>query len=124
MIVIMTDAPLDARNLERLAKRAMLGLAKTGGIASNGSGDYVIAVSTAEQNRIPYSVNSLLTKNETLRNDVISPLFLATIEATEEAIINSLFAAKTTLGRDDHRIEALPVEQVLKIIEGYQRPKK
>ncbi|MGB5498802.1 MAG: P1 family peptidase [Maribacter sp.] len=124
MIVIMTDAPLDARNLERLAKRAMLGLAKTGGIASNGSGDYVIAVSTAEQNRIPYSVNSLLTKNETLRNDVISPLFLATIEATEEAIINSLFAAKTTLGRDDHPIEALPVEQVLKIIEAYQGHKK
>lgn len=124
MIVIMTDAPLDARNLERMAKRAMLGLAKTGGIASNGSGDYVIAVSTAEQNRIPYSDNSLLTKIETLRNDVISPLFLATIEATEEAIINSLFAAKTTLGRDDHRIEALPVEQVLKIIEAYQGPKK
>lgn len=124
MIVIMTDAPLDARNLERMAKRAMLGLAKTGGIASNGSGDYVIAVSTAEKNRIPYSDNSLLTKTETLRNDVISPLFLATIEATEEAIINSLFAAKTTLGRDGHRIEALPVEQVLKIIEVYQGPKK
>lgn len=124
MIVIMTDAPLDARNLERLAKRAMLGLAKTGGIASNGSGDYVIAVSTAEQNRILYMDNSLLTKTETLRNAVISPLFLATIEATEEAIINSLFAAKTTLGRDGHRIEALPVEQVLKIIEGYQGPKK
>ncbi len=124
MIVIMTDAPLDARNLERMAKRAMLGLAKTGGIASNGSGDYVIAVSTAEQNRIPYTANSLVRKTETLRNDVISPLFLATIEATEEAIINSLFAAKTTQGRDGHRIEAIPVEKVLKIIEAYQGPKK
>jgi len=124
MIVIMTDAPLDARNLERMAKRAMLGLAKTGGIASNGSGDYVIAVSTAEQNKIPYSTNSLVRKTEILRNDVISPLFLATIEATEEAIINSLFAAKTTQGRDGHRIEALPVEQVLKIIEAYQGHKK
>ena len=124
MIVIMTDAPLDARNLERMAKRAMLGLAKTGGIASNGSGDYVIAVSTAEQNRIPYTNNSLVAKTETLRNDVISPLFLATIEATEEAIINSLFAAKTTLGRDGHRIEALPKEQVLKIIEVYHGHKK
>ena len=124
MIVIMTDAPLDARNLERMAKRAMLGLAKTGGIASNGSGDYVIAVSTAEKNRISYTDNSLVRKTETLRNDVISPLFLATIEATEEAIINSLFAAETTLGRDGHRIEALPVEQVLKIIEAYQGHKK
>ena len=124
MIVIMTDAPLDARNLERMAKRAMLGLAKTGGIASNGSGDYVIAVSTAEKNRIPYSDNSLIRKTETLRNDVISPLLLATIEATEEAIINSLFAAKTTLGRNGHRIEALPVDLVLKIIEEYQGHKK
>lgn len=120
MMVIMTDAPLDARNLERMAKRAMLGLAKTGGIASNGSGDYVIAVSTAKQNRIPYTDNSLLKKTETLRNDVISPLFLATIEATEEAIINSLFAATATVGKDGHRIEALPMEEVLKIIEGYQ----
>ena len=124
MIVIMTDAPLDARNLERMAKRAMLGLAKTGGIASNGSGDYVIAVSTAEQNRIPYTNNSLVAKTETLRNDVISPLFLATIEATEEAIINSLFAGTTIIGKDGHRIEALPVEQVLKIIEVYQGHKK
>lgn len=124
MIVIMTNAPLDARNLERMAKRAMLGLAKTGGIASNGSGDYVIAVSTAEQNRIHYTANLIIRKTETLRNDAISPLFLATIEATEEAIINSLFAAKTTLGQDGHRIESLPIEKVLKIIEMYQGPKK
>ncbi len=124
MMVIMTDAPLDARNLERMAKRAMLGLAKTGGIASNGSGDYVIAVSTAEQNRILYTDNSLIAKTETLRNDVISPLFLATIEATEEAIINSLFAATTTVGMDGHHIEAIPVEKVLKIIDAYQGPKK
>ena len=124
MMVVMTDAPLDSRNLERMAKRAMLGLAKTGGIASNGSGDYIIAVSTAEQNRIPYTDNSLIAKTETLRNDVISPLFLATIEATEEAIINSLFAATTTVGKDGHRIEALPVEKVLKIIDAYQGPKK
>jgi len=117
MMVIMTDAPLDSRNLERLAKRAMMGLAKTGGIASNGSGDYVIAVSTAKENRIPYTTNSLFLETKNLRNGVISPLFLATIEATEEAIINSLFAAKTTVGRDGHRIEALPVEQILRIME-------
>jgi D-aminopeptidase len=124
MMVVMTDAPLDARNLERLAKRAMLGLAKTGGIASNGSGDYVITVSTTEGNRIPYMSNVITQKTETLRNDAISPLFLATIEATEEAIINSLFAATSVSGKDGHRIEALPIKKVLKIIEAYQAPKK
>ena len=124
MIVIMTDAPLDARNLERMAKRAMLGLAKTGGIASNGSGDYAIAVSTAEQNRIPYTSTTMARKTETLRNEAISPLFLATIEATEEAIINSLFAGQTMTGQNGNRIEALPVEQILRIIEAYRSPKK
>ncbi|NND80531.1 MAG: P1 family peptidase, partial [Maribacter sp.] len=124
MMVIMTDAPLDARNLERLAKRAMLGLAKTGGIASNGSGDYVIAVSTAEKNRIPYKSDTLVRTTETLRNDVISPLFLATIEATEEAIINSLFAAKTTVGDQGHRIRALPIKKVLKSMEEFKDHKK
>ncbi len=124
MIIVMTDAPLDARNLERLAKRAIMGLAKTGGIASNGSGDYVIAVSTAKKNRIPYADTSLYHTTETLRNDAISPLFLATIEATEEAIINSLFAAKTTIGREDHRIEALPIHRVIEILEAYQGTKR
>ena len=121
MIVVMTDAPLDARNLERLAKRAMMGLAKTGGIASNGSGDYVIAVSTASENFVPYSSDSLYIKNKVLRNDNTTPLFLATIEATEEAILNSLFAAETMQGRDGHRVEALPEEEVLEIIRNYSR---
>ncbi|MCP5051864.1 MAG: P1 family peptidase, partial [bacterium] len=97
MIVVMTDAPLTSRNLKRLAKRAVLGLAKTGGIASNGSGDYVIAVSTAKNLRIPYEISppaSRLREIKVLRNDAMSPLFLAVIEAAEEAIINSLFAAK------------------------------
>lgn len=121
MIVVMTNAPLDARNLKRLAKRAMLGLAKTGGIASNGSGDYVIAVSTAETNRIPYNSPNLYHKTETLRNDVVSPLFLATIEATEEAIINSLFAAETTTGVGGKQIESLPVDQILDLISTYKK---
>lgn len=121
MIVVMTDAPLDARNLERLAKRAMLGLAKTGGIASNGSGDYVIAVSTAKENFIPNSADSPLRENRFLRNDNVTPLFLATIEATEEAILNSLFAATTMTGRDGHTVEALPVERVLEILKKYNR---
>lgn len=94
MIVVLTDAPLDARQLERLAKRAMMGLAKTGGIAFKGSGDYVIAASTALSMRIPYQTKETTDNGDVLRNDEMSPLFMATIEATEEAIINSLFAAK------------------------------
>lgn len=124
MIVVMTDAPLSPRNLERLAKRAMLGLAKTGGIASNGSGDYVIAVSTASENFVPYSDESLYHETRVLRNDEVTPLFLATIEATEEAILNSLFAAKTMQGRDGHQVEALPVEEVMKVMEKYSRVKE
>lgn len=121
MMVVMTDAPLDARNLKRLAKRAMLGLAKTGGIASNGSGDYVIAVSTASQNFVPYSAETSMYSSEVLHNDAVTPLFLATIEATEEAILNSLFAARSMSGRDGHNIEALPLEQVLEIMKKYNR---
>ncbi len=116
MIVVLTDAPLDARNLKRLAKRAMLGLAKTGGIASNGSGDYVIAASTAENLRIPYRSESQFQEQTVLRNSKISPLFLAVIEATEEAILNSMFQAKTMVGHNGHVIEALPVVKVLEIM--------
>lgn len=119
MIVILTDAPLDARQLDRVAKRAMMGLARTGGIASNGSGDYVVAASTAESNRIPYQTKEKLDKGDVLRNDAMSPLFMATIEATEEAIINSLFAAETMVGRDEHSINALPLKRVLEILKKY-----
>ena len=83
MMVVITDAPLGSRNLERLAKRAMLGLAKTGGIASNGSGDYVIALSTAKGNLIPYKKSSKLIKKTELRNSEMSPLFLATTHTPE-----------------------------------------
>lgn len=121
MIIVITNAPLDARNLERLAKRAIMGLAKTGGIASNGSGDYVIAVSTATNNLIADSEESMLYKSEVLRNEEISPLFLATIEATEEAIINSLFAAETMTGRDGHKITSIPVDNVIEIMKKYNK---
>lgn len=119
MIVIATDAPLDARNLQRLAKRAMLGLGKTGGIASNGSGDYAIAFSTAGQNRVKYSSSEKIESPSYLRNDDTSPLFMAAIEATEEAIINSLFKAQSMKGKDGHAIEALPLDQTLKILREY-----
>ncbi|MCG1036522.1 DmpA family aminopeptidase [Polaribacter sargassicola] len=121
MIVVMTDAPLSARNLERLAKRAIMGLAKTGGIASNGSGDYVIAVSTAKENFIPYRNESMFLDKKELKNGAITPLFLAVIEATEEAIINSLFAAKTMTGRENHTKESLPIDDVIKIMKRNNR---
>lgn len=121
MIVIATDAPLDARNLKRLAKRAMLGLAKTGGIASNGSGDYVIAVSTAKTNRVAYESDSMYKEDKLLRNDAVSPLFLATIEATEEAILNSLFAARTMIGRDGHEIRSIPIDKIIPLMKKYNK---
>lgn len=123
MIVVITDAPLEARNLERLAKRAIMGLAKTGGIASNGSGDYVIALSTAKENLINESDTSRLYKTEVLKNEAISPLFLATIEATEEAIINSLFAAETMTGHEGTTIESIPINEVIGIMKKYGRIK-
>ncbi len=122
MIVVATDAPLGSRNLERLAKRAMLGLGRTGGIASNGSGDYAIAFSTADTVRVAYTASGPLRRTQVVRNDAMSPLFMAAIEATEEAIINSLFQADTMHGRDGHTVEALPVDQVLDIMRrhGYR----
>lgn len=121
MIVVMTNAPLNSRNLERMAKRAIMGLAKTGGVASNGSGDYVIAVSTALENRIAHQNKSLFEQKKLLKNAAMTPLFLATIEATEEAILNSLFAASTMKGRDGHEVEAIPLEKIMKIMKAYNR---
>jgi D-aminopeptidase len=115
MIVVATDAPLDARNLQRLARRAFMGLARTGGIASNGSGDYVIAFSTAESVRVPHNYSSPTLQMPVLMNDEMTPLFAAAIEATEEAIINSLFKAQTMTGKDGHVINALPIEEVIRL---------
>ena len=119
MIIVATDAPLDARNLKRLAARAMLGLARTGGYASNGSGDYVIAFSTAQENRVAHRTNAKVQTQFVLLNDETSPLFLAVVEATEEAIINSLFMATTTRGFGGHVVEALPIERTLAILKKY-----
>jgi len=122
MMVLATDAPLDSRNLGRLAKRVFMGLAKTGGIASNGSGDYVIAFSTNDSVRVPHQPSGRLLKRVELDNDAVSPLFMAAIEATEEAIINSLFAAKTTKGRQA-TVEALPMDKVIPLLKKYNRLK-
>lgn len=121
MIIVATDAPITSRNLKRLAKRTLLGMGKTGGIASNGSGDYVIAFSTHESLRESYQSESNLTGDRELRNDRMSPLFMAAIEATEEAIINSLFAAETMQGYQGRIVEELPVKTVLEILKKYNR---
>jgi D-aminopeptidase len=121
MIVVATDAPLLSRNLERLAKRAMLGLAKTGGISSNGSGDYVIAFSTNEKVRIPYSSTKNFHDVKVLRNNAMSPLFMAVIEATEEAILNALFAAESMKSRSCHVVNELPEEKTIEILKNYNR---
>ncbi|HEY0653193.1 MAG TPA: P1 family peptidase [Chryseosolibacter sp.] len=123
MIVIATDAPLDSRNLTRLAKRSFLGLARTGGIASNGSGDYAIAFSTFEQNRVSHSSTSKTDSIVTVRNDDTSPLFLAVIEATEEAILNSLFKANSMVGKEGHSVDALPLPEVIKILKQHNAVK-
>lgn len=119
MIVVATDAPLDSRNLERLAKRAFLGLGKTGGIASNGSGDYVIAFSTHPGNRIKHQSSEQTQTQINLINDAMSPLFSAVIEATEEAILNSLFMA-TTVTRNGQTIKQIPVEKILELLQYHR----
>jgi D-aminopeptidase len=118
MMVIATDAPLDSRNLKRLAARALSGLARTGSSASNGSGDYVIAFSTAQQVRIHTADNAPTRHIEVMTNDSMSPLFEAVIEATEEAIYNSMFKATTTTG-NGHTIEALPIDKTVAILKEH-----
>jgi D-aminopeptidase len=120
-MVVATDAPLDARNLRRLASRAMMGMGRTGGSASNGSGDYVVAFSTAPEVRIRVTnqQNASPTRDlKSVTNDAMSPLFLAVIEATEEAIYNSLFRATTVSGRG-HTVEALPMDRTLEILRRH-----
>ncbi len=121
MIVVATDAPLTARNLKRLATRAIFGLARTGGNGSNGSGDYVIAFSTAKDLRIPHNSpgSNFLTEQE-LRNDRMTPLFEAVADATEEAILNSLFKAIMLTGKDGFTAEKLPIDKVIKILKSHK----
>ena len=118
MIVVATDAPLNARSLDRLGMRAMMGLARTGSFAHNGSGDYVIAFSTHQAVRRPRSSSEPVTTPE-LVNESMSPLFAATAEATEEAIYNAILKA-TTVESSRGRLEAIPLEETLKILEEYK----
>ena len=119
MMVVATDAPVATHGLRRLASRAMLGMGRTGGPSTDGSGDFVIAFSTAAELRSAYESESLTEGAPVLRGNALSPLFEAVIEATEEAIYNSLFMATTTEGRDGNRIEALPIDKTIEILTKY-----
>ncbi len=118
MIVVATDAPLLHRNLRRLAERAVFGLARTGGAGSNGSGDYAIAFTTCPDNRLRPDGPRTLALRE-IRNDDLTPLFLAAAEAAEEAILNSLFQAQTMEGLAGHHVDALPLDAVRRICEKH-----
>jgi D-aminopeptidase len=124
MIVVATDAPISDRNLERLAARAIMGLARTGSSASNGSGDFVIAFSTSPKVRRVVGPGSradtavVLRQTSELTNDDMSPLFQAVVEATEEAIYNSLFMA-TSVTSHGHTVDAIPLDKVRAILEKY-----
>jgi len=119
MMIIATDAPIDARNLRRLAARAWLGMARAGSSASNGSGDYAIAFSTAPQVRVHTSDKQSTPQVELLTNEAMSPLFQAVIEATEEAIYNSMLRANTMTG-NGHTVEALPVDKTVEILKEHR----
>ncbi len=119
MMIVGTDAPLDARQLGRIARRAPLGLARTGSFAGHGSGDFVVAFSNG--NLIPHRPATALLSQRILAEDgpTISELFQATVEATEEAILNSLFRAETVVGRDGNTREALPLDLVVEILRRH-----
>ena len=121
MVIVATDAPLSDRNLTRLAKRAILGIGRTGGNMSNGSGDFVIAFSTAKtvrRNLERRGANALILEQP---NNLMTPLFSAVIEATEEAVYNALIAAEPKSGRNGQLYEKLPVETVLNILKQHQQ---
>lgn len=119
MIVLATDAPLSPRNLERLAKRAVLALGRVGSVMSNGSGDFVIAFST--RNRRPYAADSPVLTHQELTNDAVTPVFLAAVEAVEEAIYDSLLQATPVTGHEGHSEEAIPIDRLEEVLRKYRR---
>lgn len=119
MIIVATDAPLDARNLHRICKRAFMGIARTGGFASNGSGDYAIAFSVNPSTMRDIQSGSKTTEIAPLRNEAMDPLFLAAVEATEEAIIDSMFMAEPMKGWQGREVKALPIRKTLEIMKRH-----
>jgi len=119
MVVLATDAPVSPRNLERMANRAVLGLARTGSFMHNGSGDFVIAFSTAEQ--VPHDSPGVVRHGAVVRNDAMSPLFLAVVETVEEAVLNSLLRATTVTGHRGRTREAFPVETLRMMVAAREQ---
>ena len=119
MIILATDAPLDARQLERVARRALAGLAAIGSPMEHGSGDYVIAFSTAQEMRVSHNPPRRTQTRTILRDEALGPLFQAAREATEEAILNSLLRAGTISGYKGRTLEAIPVDRLIEICERH-----
>jgi D-aminopeptidase len=122
IVVVATDAPVLPHQLERLAKRAAMGLARTGSTARQSSGDFMLAFSTGTV--VPHQPEALTMPVNALNNDAINPLFQATIEATEEAIGNALTMATTTVGRDGNTAYALPLDRLKAVMKKYNRLKE
>ena len=120
IVVVATDAPLDARQLKRLAKRAALGLARTGSTARHGSGDFILAFSTG--NVIPHYPKERTFPFTAFADTHLNPLFAATVEATQEAILNALTMATTVVGRDGHKAEAIDLTRVREILKTFRSP--
>ena len=118
IIVVATDAPLLPHQLKRLARRAALGVARTGSSSGNGSGDIFVAFSTANPDAAKHDRTVQLTM---LPNDRMNPLFEATVQATEEAIVNALIAAETMTGVDNHKVVALPHDRLKQVMKKYNR---
>ncbi len=118
MIVVATDAPVLSRNLKRMARRAVLGLGRTGSFLSNGSGDFVIAFSTRNRSADSGGEPEAMA---VLPNSAMSPLFLATVEAVEEAVLSSLTRATSVTGRDGHRVEAISIEELREVLKAASR---
>lgn len=123
MIIIATDAPLSSRNLQPLARRSFLAFGRVGSFSSNGSGDYSIAFCTHKGGRIPYEPNAIEENAPQVLNNFMSPLFLAVVEATEEAIYNSLFMAEDMVGQHGRTMKAPPIGETLKVLDGHKARK-
>src|SRR6202011_1731425 len=122
IIIVATDAPLLPNQLKRLARRASLGLARTGSVSGNGSGDLFLAFSTAnpkvaDPNRLTHTV-------ETIPNDLLDPIFAGVVQATEEAVVNALIDNQSMTGRDNHRVDALPHDRLRELLAKYNRLKE
>lgn len=117
IIVVATDAPLSAKDLSRLAARAIFGLARTGSSYSNGSGDFAIAFSTAKELRVTHG-STAIAPRPTLPTEAVSPLFEAVLEATEEAVLNSLLKAETTTG-NGRTVQALDIDKLRELLKKY-----